>query len=161
MRNWAIFGLLFLGAIPAFGQAPPFFGGGGTAFDPEVSTVFSGALMDAQAVVSNDRKYVTLNMRATNSRLRTLVTFPVVTADTVNRGFAGGANLGGTGGGGTATGGVAAGSPPAGAAPRGGGAGGAQANTAAPKPPSPDQISRDAKAWVFTRQGIYLVKPLE
>ena len=97
MRNWVIPGLLLLGAIPAFGQAPPFFGGGGTAFDPEVSTVFSGALMDAQAVVSNDRKYVTLNMRATNSRLRTLVTFPVVTADTVNRGFAGGANLGGTG----------------------------------------------------------------
>ena len=75
MRNLAILGLALLLAAPAMGQVPPFFGNGATAFDPEVSTLYSGALMDAQPVVSYDRKYVTLNMRATNTRVRALVNF--------------------------------------------------------------------------------------
>jgi hypothetical protein len=57
-----------------------------------------------RAAVSHDRKYVTLNMRPTNSRLRTLVTFPMVTEQTVG-GFVGGGNLGGAAG--AAAGGVA------------------------------------------------------
>jgi hypothetical protein len=157
MRNWLICGIVLTAAAPVLAQNPPFFGGGATAFDPEVSTVFSGALMDAQAVVSHDRRYVTLNMRATNTRLRTLVTFPVV--DTQVLGFVGGADLGGGArpaapAGGTATAGGAG-------ARAGAASNSASAKDAAPAPPSPDQIARNAKAWVFTRQGIYLVKPLE
>ena len=38
-------------------------GGGGTAFDPQISVVNSGAVLDVQATVSADRKYVTLTMR--------------------------------------------------------------------------------------------------
>jgi hypothetical protein len=153
MRIWVICGLMGVVVPPTLGQTPPFFGGGATAFDPEVSTIFSGALLDAQAVVSHDRKYVTLNMRPTNSRLRTLVTFPVVTEQTVG-GFVGGGNLGGAAG--AAAGGVAPGTAGAGNARPGG-----AVPNAAPARPSPDQIARDAKAWVFTREGIYLVKPLE
>ena len=39
------------------------FYGNNTAFDPEISVVESGAKLDAQAVVSPDRKYVTLTMQ--------------------------------------------------------------------------------------------------
>lgn len=49
---------------------PPFFGGGQAAlFDPEIGVVNSGVVNDVQAVVSHDRKYVTLNMRSDNSKL--------------------------------------------------------------------------------------------
>ena len=82
--------VLFGPAAPALAQ--PFMGGG-TAFDPEVGVVHSGAKLDAQAVVSADRKYVTLNTRATNTDLRELVLFPVV-----GFGFVGGANPGGDAG---------------------------------------------------------------
>jgi hypothetical protein len=90
----------------AAAQTPPFFGGGAIGFDPEISTVNSGALVDAQVVVSDDRRYVTINMRPSLSHLNSLNTFPV-------GGFvAGGASGGGGGGtgasgGGTATGGGA------------------------------------------------------
>ena len=55
----------------------PFFGGGAAAFDPEVSVVNSGAVLDAQAVVSHDRKYVTINARPTNTALLALRQFPI------------------------------------------------------------------------------------
>jgi hypothetical protein len=154
MRNWAILGAVVLVSGTALGQVPPFTGGGVTAYDPEPATIFSGALMDAQAVVSHDRKYVTLNMRATNTRLRELVRFPVV--DTQALGFVGGGDL---------PGGPAVAPRPTAAPAQG--TGGARAANAAPSAapasatPSPDQIARNAKAWVFTRQGVYLLQPLE
>jgi hypothetical protein len=55
----------------------PFFGGGAIAFDPEISIVNSGALLDAQAVVSHDRKYVTITAQPSNSQLIALQTFAV------------------------------------------------------------------------------------
>ena len=64
---------MLLGAANvASAQRVPFFVGGPTAFQPEISVVQSGALNDVQAVVSADRRYVTLNMRATNSALLAL-----------------------------------------------------------------------------------------
>src|SRR5437764_9210791 len=59
----------------AAAQRVPFFFPGATAFEPQISVVQSGALNDVQAVVSADRKYVTLNMRATNSTLLALRDF--------------------------------------------------------------------------------------
>lgn len=128
-------------------QVPAFFGGGVVAYDPEVSTIQSGAIMDAQATVSDDHKYVTLNMRAGNSRLQSLQNYPV---STVNQGFVGGASLGGTT---IAT--------PSVTASAGGGAGvaAAAARTNLVNP-SPEQIQRQARGWILARQGMYLVKPL-
>jgi hypothetical protein len=156
MRRWelGIVGAVVLLSAPVFGQiVPPFLGGGVTAFDPEVGIVESGALLDAQATVSADRKYVTMNIRATNSRLRDLVRFPVVNTQAL--GFVGGAALGGEAvppGAAIPTGGRTA--PAAGAAPQ-------AAPAAKPAAPSPDQISRNAKAWILTRQGMYLLQPLD
>ena len=89
-------------ALAAFGFAPslvhaqsrvPFFSGAGTAFEPEISVVNSGEVLDAQAVVSNDRKYVTLNMRPSSSRLLALRQFDFATSGNNSRplGFVGGA----------------------------------------------------------------------
>ena len=61
-------------ARPANGQVD-FFNRAGTAYEPEISVVNSGAILDAQAVVSADRKYVTLNMRASNTNLLALQEF--------------------------------------------------------------------------------------
>jgi len=47
----------------------------GAAFEPEIDVVNSGPILDAQATVSADRKYVTLNMRVQNSQLLALQTF--------------------------------------------------------------------------------------
>jgi hypothetical protein len=52
-----------------------FFGGGGAAFDPEIDVVESGALLDASATVSADRKYVTLTARPQLSTLVALRQF--------------------------------------------------------------------------------------
>src|SRR5438128_1459731 len=66
--------LMLAGA--AKGQAvgtPPFFSSTGVAaFEPQVSTVFSGEFIGQQAVVSHDLKYVTINTQATSSRLLAL-----------------------------------------------------------------------------------------
>lgn len=59
----------------ATAQVRPFFNGGATSFDPEVSVVYTGVLNDVQATVSADRKYVTLNMQPQNSRLLALREF--------------------------------------------------------------------------------------
>jgi len=53
------------------------FGGGNSAFDPTISVVNSGAILDAQVVVSHDQKYVTINARPSVSKLQTLRQFPV------------------------------------------------------------------------------------
>jgi hypothetical protein len=76
----------------ALGQVPPpFFGGPVTAYDPTISLIDSGALLDAQAVVSNDQKYVTINARPTRSGLQNILSYPVQTANTAS-GFVGGVN---------------------------------------------------------------------
>ena len=46
-----------------------------TAFTPEISVVNSGAILDAQAVVSADRKYVTITARPSNTALLDLNNF--------------------------------------------------------------------------------------
>jgi hypothetical protein len=77
---------------PAAAQG--FDGGGAFGFDPEIGIVNSGAVLDAQVVVSHDRRYVTINMfNATQSRLLDLAVFPAV-----------GFSFGGSGGGGGAMG---------------------------------------------------------
>jgi hypothetical protein len=123
-------------------QTVPFFSGGVVAFDPEVSVIPSGALLNATAVASQDRKYVTIGGGATNARLQSLQTFPV----NVPQGFVGGISLPS----GAAVNAVATN---AGAASSGG-----QVQLSAP---SPDIIERSAKSWVFTRQGMYLLAPLK
>ena len=55
--------------------ATPFFNGTPTAFTPEISIVYTGTVNDVQAVVSADRKYVTLNMRTSNATLLALRSF--------------------------------------------------------------------------------------
>jgi hypothetical protein len=153
-------------------QAPPFFGGGVVAYDPEVSVIQSGALLDTRATVSADRKYVTLDMRLTNSNVRSLQPFPVVAGP---QGFVGGAALNGAN---AAPGLNPPADPAATAAPapvtpaRSGGrsmAARGNANAQAPAnpnantvtAPSPDALNRAAKSWILARTGMYLVKPLE
>jgi len=80
-------------------NVPPFFNpnSGVGVFDPEIAVVNSGVLLDAQAVVSNDRKYVTLNMQPTNTRLLALQSYAVNSPFTsAPLGFVGGANPFGT-----------------------------------------------------------------
>jgi hypothetical protein len=64
-------------AIPTVTRAQqlgiPF--GNNALFEPEISVVNSGVLLDAQATVSADRKYVTLTMRPQASQLLALRTF--------------------------------------------------------------------------------------
>jgi hypothetical protein len=63
--------------VPRVGSAQvvPFFAGAPTAFDPEISVVNSGEVLDAQAVVSSDMRYVTINARASSSQLLALREF--------------------------------------------------------------------------------------
>ena len=84
--------LALLPAPRAVAQTPPpFIGGPVTAFDVEVSIINSGELLDAQAVVSNDRRYVTINARADNSTLLALKQFQIAAA-VAGTGFVGGVN---------------------------------------------------------------------
>src|SRR5690242_7418983 len=113
-----VFAGIFVLCLAHAARAQSFFGGGAVAFDPEISTAQSGALLDAQVVVSYDRKYVTIGAQFSESRLLALRDFPVVGPAT--QGFVGGVNpLGGTGGGATGGGGSGAGG-----ATGGGGVGG-------------------------------------
>lgn len=77
----------------ASGQLTPVIGRGATAFDPEISVVNSGVVADAQAVVSHDRRYVTITMGASQSNLIALRPFPVQAV--AGNGFVGNANPGG------------------------------------------------------------------
>jgi hypothetical protein len=78
-------------APPARAQVVPFFNQQPALFDPEISTLTTGVLNDVQATVSSDRKYVTLNMRASNSELVALREFTFQTGANVGlpTGFAG------------------------------------------------------------------------
>ena len=83
--------LVLLLSLHAEAQVPPFFDGGAGIFDPEIDVVQSGVLLDAQAVVSADRKYVTLNMRAQNAQLLALREFAFQAGGGVPPGQVGGA----------------------------------------------------------------------
>jgi hypothetical protein len=72
------------------GARVPFIGGS-TGFDPEISVVNSGAVLDAQPVVSSDLKYVTINTRASVSNLVALRDFTFQTGGNARLGFVGGA----------------------------------------------------------------------
>lgn len=137
-------------AETALGQAPPFFGGGVAAYDPEVSIIQSGTLLDTQAVVSADRKYVTLNMRATRSGLKSLATFPVVAGPP--QGFVGGAAFPNN---------AAAAAPADAAGSTAQTRGAAPGRGAAPVPPSADAVRLDDRSAPLTRQGMFLVRPLD
>jgi hypothetical protein len=91
--------LILLSILATYGLAPrsasaqriPFFFPAGTGFDPEISVVNSGEVLDAQAVVSHDLKYVTINTRAASSNLLALREFTFQSASGVRLGFVGGA----------------------------------------------------------------------
>ena len=68
----------------------PFFAPGVAAFNPEISVVNSGALLDAQATVSADRKYVTITARPQESTLLALQNFTFQTSGQTNLGTVGG-----------------------------------------------------------------------
>ena len=74
----------------------PFFGAGASIFDPEISTVQSGVLLDVQATVSADRKYVTMTMRPQQAQLLSLqeFTFQRGFGGAVGQGFVGGVGMG-------------------------------------------------------------------
>ena len=132
MRSTLIIALLLGCAKSTFAQTtPPFFGGGVVANSPTISTVSSGAVFDAQAVVSNDRKYVTIGARAQDSSLIALRNFQVSSG----LGFVGGVNPGGAGGGGSFS------------LPQ------------ESSPPSPNQIERAAIAArsVLSRRGMFFL----
>ena len=91
----AALSLLVISANALAQEQPPFLGPGGP-FDPEISVIQSGALLDAQVVVSEDRRYVTINTRTTLSRLQSLQVFPVPGGlGFVGMGGGGGATVGG------------------------------------------------------------------
>ena len=70
----------------------PIFGGGAVAFQPEIGVINTGVLNDVQATVSQDLKYVTLNMQPQQSNLIALHEFAF--GQQTNLGFVGSANLG-------------------------------------------------------------------
>ena len=62
-----VFPMIASGQIGAFGN--------NAIFEPQVDVVNSGAVLDAQATVSADRKYVTMTLQPQNSQLLALQTF--------------------------------------------------------------------------------------
>jgi hypothetical protein len=65
---------------------------GAALFEPEIGVVNSGALLDAQATVSADRKYVTMTMRPSVSQLLALHTFQFQGFGNMPGGTVGGVN---------------------------------------------------------------------
>ena len=98
--------VVLLFSLPASAQAP-FFGGGGI-FDPEIDVVESGMLLDAQAVVSADRKYVTMTMRPQSTQLLSIQEFAFQTGGGRGGAVGGGAVNGGAAGVGAGFGAAAA-----------------------------------------------------
>jgi hypothetical protein len=96
-----LFAFAALALVPtlASAQRVPFFSPSGTAVDPEISVVNSGEILDAQAVVSGDMKHVTINARASSTKLLALRDFTFVGAGVRGgQGLVGGAGRGGGGG---------------------------------------------------------------
>jgi hypothetical protein len=65
---------------------------GAALFEPEIGIVNSGAVLDAQATVSADRKYVTMTMRPSVSQLLALHTFQFQGFGNLPGGTVGGVN---------------------------------------------------------------------
>ena len=129
---WAV-GLALLATAPAFAQpVPPFIGGPVTAFDVEIGIIDSGALLDAQAVVSSDRRYVTITAQPVNPTVLALQQFHTQAIAVGGSGFVGGAD------------------PPANAAP----------NVPRNLPSEIDRADRDAVS-VLNRRGVFLLAPLK
>jgi general secretion pathway protein D len=73
----------------------PIVGQGSVGFNPIIDTLETGVVLDVQATVSSDRKYVTLTLRPQLNRLIELQTFPVFGGTVFGDGGTGGG--GGTG----------------------------------------------------------------
>lgn len=71
------------------GAQVPFYYGGATGYEAQISTVNTGVVLDAQATVSADRKYVTMTMRPQNSSLLALQSFSYQQAAGPAEGFVG------------------------------------------------------------------------
>jgi hypothetical protein len=132
--------LVWTGIVTASGvvQAqvvPPFFSGGTASFEPEIGIVQSGVVQDVQAVVSPDRKYVTLNMQVQNTNLLALRDFTFQTSGT-------GTPLGVVG-------------IPAAAAPTGGSRSSARSSPSSS--PSAVATARAANAYLLMRQGVFRI----
>lgn len=94
MTRMLLFAVAFaawLSIAPTAAAQVPFFNQQAALFDPEISTLTTGVLNDVQGTVSADRKYVTLNMRASNSELVALREFMFQTGNqaALPTGFAG------------------------------------------------------------------------
>jgi hypothetical protein len=76
--------------LPITARAQTF--GGASLFEPEIDIVNSGAVFDAQATVSADRKYVTMTLRPQMSQLLALHTFTFQTNNPLPPGTVGGVN---------------------------------------------------------------------
>jgi hypothetical protein len=70
-----LLGVVALLACASESRAQNFNGGNNTAFDPQISVVNSGTVLDVQATVSADRKYVTMTMRPQLAQLIALRDF--------------------------------------------------------------------------------------
>ena len=69
VRSLAVVVPSLAAAVAAVAQAaPPFFGTGAVAFEPEVGFIHAGIMREAQGIVSPDRKYVTLGASAVDQR---------------------------------------------------------------------------------------------
>jgi len=89
-----------LSMVPTIGfaQAIPGFGGG-SLFEPEIDVVNSGVILDTQATVSADRKYVTMTFRTSNTQLLALRSFTFQSGGPAVGIIGGGGGAGGIGGG--------------------------------------------------------------
>lgn len=89
---------LFLLPTLASAQATSGFGGS-SLFEPEIDIVNSGVILDTQATVSADRKYVTMTMRPSNTQLLALRSFTFQSSGPAVGNIGGGGAAGGAAGG--------------------------------------------------------------
>jgi hypothetical protein len=102
-RFWAfvlICGASFAMSNRALGQpVPPFFGGAITPFDFQIGVIDGGSLLDAQATVLSDQRYVTVTARPDNATVIALKQFRIEAVAASGAaaggaaGFVGGVNL--------------------------------------------------------------------
>ncbi|MGF1635215.1 MAG: hypothetical protein ACFCVE_15290 [Phycisphaerae bacterium] len=69
---------VFVGTFqPYVSDLDPVVGDGAVAQDPQIDTLTSGVILDVQATVSSDRKYVTLTLRPSLNRVVEIETFTI------------------------------------------------------------------------------------
>ena len=93
----AAFALFLLPSLASAQAASGF--GGSSLFEPEVDIVNSGVILDTQATVSADRKYVTMTFRTSNTQLLALRSFTFQSNGPAVGNIGGGGAAGGIGGG--------------------------------------------------------------